>query len=79
MLDTQIQKLVEQQQAVGKHLQKLAILQKRLGYQRINMHIGILTRQWMALDGQIKQLCAIEVDGQRMRAGIENQLAELFA
>lgn len=52
------------------------LLTTKLG-KRINVRIASTTRQWMALDKQIKRLCVIEVDSQQMRAGIENQLAEI--
>lgn len=73
----ELQKLIEQQQIIGAKIRRLATLQRRFGLQRINVRIASTTRQWMALDKQIKRLCVIEVDSQQMRAGIENQLAEI--
>lgn len=75
MLDKQIQELVERQQALAVYLRRYAMLRRRCGFQGVNSHAMQVARQWMALDEQIKRLCAIDLDGHRLRLDVEAQLA----
>lgn len=78
MLDKQILELVERQAALATYLKRYAMIRRRNGFQRMNSHTLQVVRQWMALDAQIKRLCQIDLDGQRMRMETESWLAEQF-
>lgn len=51
---------------------------KAVRYVRMNYHAVQVLRQWMALDAQIKRLCAIDIAGQRARLEVESQLVNSF-
>lgn len=67
MYEKKLTELIERQMIIGAYLRRYLRERKRAGVQRMNYHAVQVLRQWMALDAQIKRLCAIEVDGQRAR------------
>ena len=69
MYEQKLTELIDRQMIIGAYLRE----RKRAGVQRMNYHAV----QWMALDAQIKRLCAIDLDGQRARLEVESQLAKL--
>jgi len=73
MYEQKLTELIDRQMIIGAYLRE----RKRAGVQRMNYHAVQVLRQWMALDAQIKRLCAIDLDGQRARLEVESQLAKL--
>lgn len=78
MLEKQIRELAERQHALAVYLKRYAMQRRRCGFQRMNSHAMQVVRQWQAMDAQLKRLCAIALDGQRLQLGMEGQLAEQF-
>lgn len=77
MYEEKVAELIERQMIIGAYLRRYLCERKRAGVQRMNYHAVQVLRQWMALDAQIKRLCAIDLDGQRARLEVESQLAKL--
>lgn len=78
MFDKKLTEIIERQMIIGAYLRRYLRERKRAGVTRMNYHAVQVLRQWMALDAQIKRLCAIDLDGQRSRLEAENQLAGSF-
>lgn len=78
MYEQKLTELIERQMIIGAYLRRYLRERKRAGVQRMNYHAVQVLRQSMALDAQIKRLCAIDLDGQRARLEVETQLAEQF-